>query len=118
MDSNDKNLSDADNMTLISQEMVFDQVGEKIKKDLLSGAAVVLFAYGLSGSGKTFTVFGPDASDAPEAWFKHKSPQPQWVCVCWHCITPLSLMYLCAPYLSVCLFFRASYRASHIICLR
>ena len=27
---------------------------------MLDGNAVVLFAYGLSGSGKTFTVFGPD----------------------------------------------------------
>jgi hypothetical protein len=39
---------------------------------------VVLFAYGLSGSGKTYTVFGPDAVDAPEAWFKHAHPQPLW----------------------------------------
>jgi hypothetical protein len=30
----------------------------KIKNDLLAGNAVVIFAYGLSGSGKTFTVFG------------------------------------------------------------
>lgn len=41
-------------------------VGKKIKADLLTGNAVVLFAYGLSGSGKTFTVFGPDAVDEPE----------------------------------------------------
>jgi hypothetical protein len=50
----------------------------KIKNDLLTGNAVVLFAYGLSGSGKTFTVFGPDAVDAPEAWFKHPTPHPLW----------------------------------------
>ena len=31
------------------------------------------------GSGKTYTVFGPDAIDAPEAWFKHNEPQPLWV---------------------------------------
>ena len=47
---------------------VYDQVGGKIKADLVDGNAVVLFAYGLSGSGKTFTVFGPDAVDIPEAW--------------------------------------------------
>lgn len=41
-------------------------MGKKIKADLLTGNAVVLFAYGLSGSGKTFTVFGPDAVDEPE----------------------------------------------------
>lgn len=45
---------------------VYLSVGRKIKADLLSGNAVVLFAYGLSGSGKTFTVFGPDAVDEPE----------------------------------------------------
>jgi hypothetical protein len=55
-------------MLLVDQTMAYDQCGLKIKEDLLSGSAVVLFAYGLSGSGKTFTVFGPDAVDAPEAW--------------------------------------------------
>jgi hypothetical protein len=35
---------------------------------LVGGSAVVMFAYGLSGSGKTFTVFGPDAADSPDAW--------------------------------------------------
>jgi ABC-type lipoprotein export system ATPase subunit len=33
----------------------------------------VFVVMGLSGSGKTFTVFGPDAIDAPEAWYKLKS---------------------------------------------
>ena len=37
-----------------------------------------MFAYGLSGSGKTYTVFGPDAVDIPEAWFKHAEPHDQW----------------------------------------
>ena len=37
--------------------------------DLLGGHAVVLFAYGLSGSGKTFTVFGVDGADDPDSWF-------------------------------------------------
>lgn len=48
---------------------VYSSVGTKIKADLLTGNAVVLFAYGLSGSGKTFTVFGPDAVDEPEVKF-------------------------------------------------
>jgi hypothetical protein len=34
---------------------VYAQCGTKIKADLLDGNAVVLFAYGLSGSGKTFS---------------------------------------------------------------
>lgn len=29
-------------------------------------------------AGKTYTVFGPDAVDAPEAWFKHKEPHKLW----------------------------------------
>ena len=73
------NMQDADDMELIDQEAAYSQVGLKIKADLLGGNAVVLFAYGLSGSGKTYTVFGPDAVDAPEAWFKHKEPQKLWV---------------------------------------
>lgn len=51
---------------------VYMSVGTKIKADLLTGNAVVLFAYGLSGSGKTFTVFGPDAVDEPEVSWARK----------------------------------------------
>ncbi|ETV79672.1 hypothetical protein, variant [Aphanomyces astaci] len=68
----------ADNMLLVDQTMAYEACGNKIKADLLGGNAVVLFAYGLSGSGKTFTVFGPDAVDIPEAWFKHEEPHPMW----------------------------------------
>ncbi len=69
---------EADSMKLIDQTTVYGACGEKIKKQLFDGNAVVLFAYGLSGSGKTFTVFGPDAADIPEAWFKHATPHPLW----------------------------------------
>ena len=72
------NMPDADGMLLVDQKMAYDGCGLKIKEDVLTGNAVVLFAYGLSGSGKTFTVFGPDAIDAPEAWFKHAEPHPLW----------------------------------------
>lgn len=72
-------MPDADDMLLVNQEMAYNSCGTKIKTDLLTGNAVVLFAYGLSGSGKTYTVFGPDAVDVPEAWFKHKDPHPLWV---------------------------------------
>eukprot|EP01041_Mallomonas_annulata_P006324 gene6324-12798_t len=72
------NMADADGMTLVNQNMVYESCGQKIKDDLLTGNAVVLFAYGLSGSGKTFTVFGPDAIDAPEAWFKWADPHDLW----------------------------------------
>ena len=72
------NMGDADGMKLVDQQAAYDSVGMKIKDDLMSGNAVVLFAYGLSGSGKTFTVFGPDAIDAPEAWFKWAEPHKMW----------------------------------------
>ena len=45
-------------MKFITQDLAYDACGMKIKNDLLGGSAVVMFAYGLSGSGKTFTVFG------------------------------------------------------------
>ena len=47
-----------DDMTLVNQQDVYGQVGAKILTDYLAGDPIVLFAYGLSGSGKTFTVFG------------------------------------------------------------
>lgn len=50
-------MPDADSMELIDQEMAYNQVGTKIKEDLLGGNAVVLFAYGLSGSGKVENTF-------------------------------------------------------------
>lgn len=67
---------EAEQMKLINQEDAYKSCGHKVKADLYGGNAVVLFAYGLSGSGKTFTVFGPDAVDIPEAWFKHATPHP------------------------------------------
>ncbi len=68
----------AEDMKIISQDDVYAACGKKIKKELYDGNAIVLFAYGLSGSGKTFTVFGPDAPDAPEAWFKHMEKYDMW----------------------------------------
>ena len=73
-----ENMADADAMELIDQVKAYESVGKKIKADLMGGNAVVLFAYGLSGSGKTYTVFGPDAVDAPEAWFKWPTPHALW----------------------------------------
>jgi len=68
----------AADMKFITQDIAYEACGVKIKDDLLGGSAVVMFAYGLSGSGKTFTVFGPDAADSPDAWFKHKEPHQMW----------------------------------------
>lgn len=45
-------------MVLINQLDAYEATGVKIKNDLLTGYNVVILAYGLSGSGKTFTVFG------------------------------------------------------------
>jgi hypothetical protein len=74
----EKDMHVADEMELINQSIVYNSCGSKIKEDLYNGSAVVLFAYGLSGSGKTFTVFGPDAIDAPEAWYKWAEPHEMW----------------------------------------
>ena len=74
----DKHESLAQDMKLIGQDLCYAAVGKKVKQELYDGNAIVLFAYGLSGSGKTFTVFGPDAVDAPEAWFKHLEPTNMW----------------------------------------
>ena len=78
MSDDDIDYSLAEEMELIGQDKVYSAAGKKIKADLYDGNAVVIFAYGLSGSGKTFTVFGPDAADAPEAWFKHMEPFNMW----------------------------------------
>ena len=37
-----------------------------------------MFAYGLSGSGKTFTTFGIDDPNVPEAWYKWAEPTQDW----------------------------------------
>jgi len=74
----EKDMENAAEMKLINQLDAYEGCGKKIKADLMGGNAVVIFAYGLSGSGKTYTVFGPDAVDAPEAWFKWAEPQDLW----------------------------------------
>mgnify|MGYP000035023279 CR=1 FL=1 len=72
------NENEAEDMKLVNSEAVYECCGLKIKGELIDGNAIVLFAYGLSGSGKTFTVFGPDAADIPEAWFKWDKPHGLW----------------------------------------
>ena len=65
-------------MPITSQNDVYAAVGAKIKEELYDGNAIVLFAYGLSGSGKTFTVFGMDAVDNPDSWFHQPKPHDMW----------------------------------------
>ena len=60
-------------MKIITQPMVYVPWGKKSKQSSTMEMRLCL-RDGLSGSGKTFTVFGPDAPDAPEAWFKHMKP--------------------------------------------
>ena len=62
----------------VSQVDVYNTVGEKMFTELLRGQAVVMFAYGLSGAGKTYTVFGPDDPHCPQAWYKHPTPHEDW----------------------------------------
>ena len=72
------NQDDLDAMKFMGQKPVYEACGQQIKTDLLDGNAVVMFAYGLSGSGKTFTVFGPDDPATDVAWFKHATPFDMW----------------------------------------
>jgi len=44
------------------QELVFDALGKPAVDDFFKGMDVSFFAYGQSGSGKTFTLFGPKVS--------------------------------------------------------
>ena len=74
----EEDLGYAENMNLTTQYNVYEQVGRPVMSDLLHGHSVVLFAYGLSGSGKTYTVFGPDDPKAEDSWYKHKFIQEQW----------------------------------------
>ena len=57
-DDNHRGSAAVDSMSIVGQEEVYSSVGETIKAQLLAGEPVVMFAYGLSGSGKTYTVFG------------------------------------------------------------
>ena len=65
-------------LPIVSQEDVFERVGKTMLNNLLKGQAIVMFAYGLSGAGKTYTVFGPDDPKRNDAWFKSNTPQKQW----------------------------------------
>ena len=68
----------AKSIPLVSQEDIYKSIGNKMLDLILSGQVVVLFAYGLSGSGKTYTVFGPDMTSDPAAWYKSMEPQSNW----------------------------------------
>jgi hypothetical protein len=74
----EKDKQACEDMVFTTQQMAYAQCGNKVKADVMGGNAVVLFAYGLSGSGKTYTVFGIDAADNPISWFKHKEPHDLW----------------------------------------
>ena len=70
--TDEQDLHLAEQMKVTTQTDVYEHVGKGALQDLLTGHSIVMFAYGLSGSGKTYTVFGPDDPIKPEAWFKHK----------------------------------------------
>ena len=43
----------------MSQEAVYDSTAKPFVQDFLAGTNVTLFAYGQTGTGKTYTIFGP-----------------------------------------------------------
>ena len=59
----------------VDQARFYELVGHKIRDDLLHGKPVVIFAYGLSGSGKTYTTFGIDNANLKSSWFFQDSPE-------------------------------------------
>jgi hypothetical protein len=67
-----------ENINLVSQQKAYDSIGPSMMQELINGHAIVLFAYGLSGSGKTYTVFGIDDIHHPNAWFNYEKPHSQW----------------------------------------
>ena len=75
---NASDVSLMESVKIWGQPEIYNSVGKNMLKDLLNGDTVVLFAYGLSGSGKTYAVFGPDDPLADEAWFKHEEEHWQW----------------------------------------
>ena len=60
----DTDLARANNMKLLGQKDKYDAMGQEIKGLVKEGNAIVVFAYGLSGSGKTFSVFGVSCESA------------------------------------------------------
>ena len=76
--NDDRHLEECKTLKVITQEDVYGMVGEKILNNLLNGQSVVLFAYGLSGAGKTYTVFGADDPKSSIAWYKFSKPHEHW----------------------------------------
>ena len=45
------------------QTEIYESVGKRIVDDVMEGYNGTIFAYGQSGSGKTYTMYGPDIYD-------------------------------------------------------
>ena len=74
------NEKDVEQCVLVSQEDIYAQCGIDMKGKIFSGQAVVLLAYGLSGSGKSYTLFGPDDASSPVMWHAQTTQlHPSWV---------------------------------------
>ena len=58
-----------------SQERVYELCGIPMRTDMQAGKPVIIFAFGLSGSGKTYTTFGLDKDDNPNSWFQMDGPE-------------------------------------------
>ena len=46
-----------------AQNLIYENVGKRIVGDVMEGYNGTIFAYGQSGSGKTYTMYGPDIFD-------------------------------------------------------
>ena len=58
-----------------SQKRVYELCGLPMRTDMQAGKPVIIFAFGLSGSGKTYTTFGLDKDDNPNSWFQMDGPE-------------------------------------------
>ena len=70
----------ADRMHLVSQEELHLDLASKLLFAFMDGEPIVLMALGMSGSGKTFTLYGPDRrlKDGTKPWFDYQQPHVQW----------------------------------------
>eukprot|EP00948_MAST-09A_sp_MAST-9A-sp1_P003862 g3862.t1 len=60
------------------QLSLWEECGLEMMEKVVAGHSVVLFAYGLSGSGKTYSVFGVDAPKDSWSWYyQTKGTEPE-----------------------------------------
>ena len=72
--------SAADAMKLVSQEEIHLDLASRLLFAMMDGEPIVLMAVGVAGSGKTYTLFGPDSKgqNGIKPWFDYQQPHVTW----------------------------------------